>query len=134
MMKLNLKPSAKLKTRANTQRLSTLSNAVEYFLHHVVIIEEKDHYRLIVVKNNEKLMDMKYRTSRGAAIAFSKSFKHRCTFRDGLKSVWNQVYQPEPGWLDRVLSAPLAKKEDFDEGNRKRSGRNQAFGKRTKKV
>ena len=102
MTKLNL--LTQLNQVDNNQQVCTLRNASYYFLDHVVIIDEKDHYRLIVVKNRKKLMDKTYLTSKGASIAFTKRFKRQCTFITDAIPEWNSVYQPEPGWLAMILS------------------------------
>lgn len=75
-----------------------------YFLPYVLIIKEEDKksFRLVVSVDNKILFDERYRTSRGARIAFSKYFNNY-RYSDQIKSQWSHFYCPQETWLQNIL-------------------------------
>ncbi len=82
--------------------ISSLFNAVEYFLETVFIMTVKDGYRLLVVHYNELLTDKIYKTVRGARCAFLKIYKQKA-WRDGVKAHWSYFCPPVSRWVDKKL-------------------------------
>ena len=78
--------------------ITSLFNAVYYYLEHVFIIHSPDDYRLLVIHHNQVLLDKHYKSIRGAKIAFSRRFGHKVSeqFR---YYTWSDIYPPDNDWL-----------------------------------
>ncbi len=59
------------------KKVSLLKNSIYYFLQGVLIIQEKEGFRLLVIQHGKLLDDELYRTVRGARIAFAKRYKYK---------------------------------------------------------
>ena len=95
----NKKKSVKLRLISGKEtKISVLSNAVYYFFQRVFIVTENNSYRLIAIHNGEILVDEKYKTSKGAKIAFLKLYWYRA-WQDGVKPEWTDFYTPDDEWL-----------------------------------
>lgn len=96
----NKKQSVKLRLMPGKEtKVSVLSNAVYYFFQRVFIVTENNSYRLIAIHNGEILVDEKYKTSKGAKIAFLKLYWYRA-WQDGVKPEWTDFYTPDEEWLE----------------------------------
>lgn len=94
------KPLVKLRLMPGKEtRISVLSNSVYYFFQRVFIITENNSYRLIAIHNGEILVDDRYKTAKGAKIAFLKLYWYRA-WQDGVKPQWTDFYTPDEEWLD----------------------------------
>ena len=82
--------------------ISRLINDIYFFLHRVLIINIDDDYRLLVIKNNRVLWDKKYKSVRGARVAFAKLFLEM-GWKKGVKPQWSHMYPPDEDWLDNIL-------------------------------
>ncbi len=85
--------------------VSLLLNSVYFFLHYVLIVKEGEIFRLLVIKNGEKLVDKKYRTIKGARIAFHRSYKKQ-GYKDNIETEWTYFYNPDITWLEELLNCP----------------------------
>jgi hypothetical protein len=92
------------KTRDSLE-ITVLMNSVYYFLHWVIIIREDGYYRLVVLNNEEMIFDKKFRSIRGAKIAFSKLFPFQIAALEP-KSEWTPFYKPDPKYLEDKLNHP----------------------------
>ncbi len=103
MAKKKHEPIIELKvTLGQKTKISVLSNAVYYFFHRVFIITEKKGYRLIAIHKGELLTNAKYKTSKGAKIAFLKLHWYRA-WQEGVKPYWTNFYTPEEQWLQKRI-------------------------------
>ncbi len=84
-------------------KISTLSNAMNYFIQSVFILVEDGVYRLVAIHNDTVLTDECYKTAKGAKIAFLKLFWYRA-WREGIKPEWTHFYLPDKMWLGSKLS------------------------------
>ncbi len=84
-------------------KVSTLSNAMNYFIQSVFILVEDGTYRLVAIHKDTVLTDECYKTAKGAKIAFLKLFWYRA-WREGIKPEWTHFYVPEPHWLGSKLN------------------------------
>jgi len=85
------------------EKIILLTNSVLYFLDFVFIIIEKETFRLVVLHRNRTLTDYRYRSLRGAKIAFSKIYIKMCCRKD-VKPRWTCAYHPDSGWLEDKLN------------------------------
>lgn len=74
-------------------RISILTNSYKYFLENVMIIDYRDHFRLLVIHEHEVLMDRSYQSFKGAKIAFAKLFDERKWKHNDLPE-WSRFYNP----------------------------------------
>jgi len=80
-----------------------LVNSPYYFLGCVFIaVENSESYRLVVLHNNRVLTDIRYKTVRGAKIAFSKFYREKA-WREDIKADWSITYPPDADWLEERL-------------------------------
>ena len=79
--------------------ISLLINSAYYFIECVYILHRYDHYRLVALHNGIVLTDARYKTSKGARIAFSKRYKKKA-WSDEVKAEWSCFYDPDAGWLE----------------------------------
>jgi len=86
----------------NEPPITVLANSIYYFFQHVLILEEKKRFRLVVIHDNRILFDKQYKTPRGARISFEKLFNEKKVSHE--EAEWSSLYPPEPGWLELVLS------------------------------
>lgn len=93
----DLSPELKLKPGEQI-KISVLGNAVYFFFYRVFIIAESKGYRLIAVNKGELMVDEKYRTAKGAKIAFLKLYWYQ-VWQDGVKPYWTDFYTPDEDWL-----------------------------------
>lgn len=99
MTKKEHEPIIELKaTPGEKVEISVLGNAVYYFFHRVFIFTEKRGYRLIAIHKGQILMDERYKTSKGAKIAFLKLYCCRA-IQVGVKPAWTDFYTPDEQWL-----------------------------------
>ena len=92
----SLEPAAETK-------VTNMINAILFFLQHVLIINIDDDYRLLVIKKNRVLLDKKYKSIKGARIAFSKLFLEM-GWKQGVKPKWSHMYPPDEDWLMDLLN------------------------------
>ena len=81
------------------KRISILINSIYYFIECVYILILHDHCRLIVLHHGRVLTDKRYKTVRGARIAFAKLYKHK-GWKEGIKAQRSHLYDPEAKWLE----------------------------------
>lgn len=79
--------------------ISLLINSIHYFVECVFILENYDHYRLVVIHGGKVQMDARYDTLRGARISFSKLYRNKA-WQDGTKPQWSHFYDPDVQWLN----------------------------------
>ena len=83
--------------------ISVLFNAVYYFLDHVIIIINKEYYRLLVIHHNQVLWDKHYKSIGGAKRSFARNFKNMAC--NQLKeNMWSHMYDPDNDWLQDKLN------------------------------
>ena len=75
------------------ERASTLNDSFKFFIEHALILRYKEYYRLLIIHKNELLADRKYKTLKGAKIAFLKFFGQRA-WKINLKPEWCDFYTP----------------------------------------
>jgi hypothetical protein len=80
-------------------KVSILMNSVHYLLSRVFIFKEKGQYRLIVFNQGKLLTDAKYKTAKGARIAFLKLWWYRKE-RENVMPKWTHFYTPEKNWFE----------------------------------
>lgn len=80
--------------------IKTLNNSNSYFLNYAFLLFEKDGVRLVYYNSCAYLFfNKKYKTERGARIAFSKQCRNRKA-RIVTKPEWTFKYTPEKKWLE----------------------------------
>lgn len=78
-------------------------NSVFYFLKFAFILEEGNHYRLVVIQDRGKIIDMNFKSLKGAKIACTKRLRHQ--FNDNeMKPVWSFLYPADEKWLKDKLN------------------------------
>ncbi len=82
----------------NKKEISILINSVYFFIEFVFILRFHDHYRLVVLHRRKVLTDARYRTLKGARIAFSRMFRRK-SWKEGTKAQWSPFYNPDIEWL-----------------------------------
>ena len=82
--------------------ISKLINSVYFFLDDVLVIDEKNVYRLIVYSHGEILVDKRFKTIRGARIAFFRLFKHKA-WGPETKAQWSHFYDPDEDWMEDLM-------------------------------
>ncbi len=95
----------------NAIKVTRLSNAHHYFLSEAVIIEEEYedyNYRLITRHGPKLLTDHRYKTTRGAKIAFHKMFKNN-RWKESTKPFWPEFYAADGTWVD---ASKIGRSED----------------------
>jgi len=83
-------------------KIMFLINSINYFLESVFIIIERHSYRLVVINDDHILTDRRYRTLKGARIAFSKFYCER-RWEKKIPARWSHAYPPNPTWLKKHL-------------------------------
>ncbi len=100
------------------QYISRLINSVLFFLPYVLVIKEEEKtFRLVVARDDQIMMDQRYKTLRGARIAFSKLFKDY-RYSNKIKAHWSHFYPPGEIWLQARLNCentPLSKSKKKQE-------------------
>jgi len=79
-----------------------LTNSVYYFLEFVFILIEKGTFRLVVLHKNRPLTDYRYKSLKGAKIAFTKYYGKK-RWRENVEPDWTCAYHPEAAWLGDKL-------------------------------
>lgn len=85
------------------KKIISLFNAAYYFLDWVIIIFDENDYRLLAARKKKKPTDRRYKTLRGAKIAFASSFKIGVYSENYNKPYWSVPYTPEKDWLEEKL-------------------------------
>jgi len=78
-------------------------NSVFYFLKFVFILKEGNHYRLVAIEDRNKILDLNYKTLRGAKIACIKRLRTRFNNSE-MKPVWSFLYPADEKWLEDKLN------------------------------
>jgi len=86
------------------RRISRMINATLFFLHYAFILKESHGYRLVIVKNKEKVLDLEYRTLKDAKAACSKVVREKGTFKKRLIPRWSFFYPVDENWLEEKLN------------------------------
>lgn len=97
-----------LKTRLELKRderfmISILTNSVCYFMETVLIAMEDGEYRLLAIHQGKLYTDHKYKTARGARIAFLKLWGYRA-WQEDIQAIWSHFYPPDKGWYDQKIT------------------------------
>ena len=83
--------------------ISRMINSVFYFLKFAFILKEGNHYRLVVIQHRNKIIDMNYKTLKGAKIACIKMLRNR--FKNNqMKPLWSFLYPADEKWLKDKLN------------------------------
>ncbi|UCH94994.1 MAG: hypothetical protein JSV88_32725 [Candidatus Aminicenantes bacterium] len=82
--------------------ISILINSIYFFIECVFILDFPDHYRLVVLQHGRVLKDARYKTLRGAKIAFSNAYRKKA-WKEGMKPQWSHFYDPDKPWLDKKI-------------------------------
>jgi hypothetical protein len=83
--------------------ISRMINSAFYFLKFVFILKEGNHYRLVVIQDRNKIIDMNYKSLKGAKIACTKRL--RTSFNNNeMKPVWSFLYPADEKWLKDKLN------------------------------
>lgn len=85
------------------QLISRMINSVFYFLKFVFILKEDNHYRLVVIQDKHKIIDLSYKTCKGAKIACSRILRNRFNNK-GIRPVWSFFYPADQKWLKDKLN------------------------------
>lgn len=78
-------------------------NSVFYFLKFAFILKEENHYRLVVIQDRNKIIDMNYKSLKGAKIACTKRLRYQFNNTE-MKPVWSFLYPPDEKWLKDKLN------------------------------
>lgn len=78
-------------------------NSVFYFLKFVFILKEGNHYRLVAIEDRNKIIDLNYKTLKGAKIACIKRLRNRFN-NNGMKPVWSFLYPADEKWIEDKLT------------------------------
>jgi hypothetical protein len=95
--------SFKLSLNKEKKLISRMINSVFYFLKFVFILKEGNHYRLVVIQDRQKIIDMNYKTLKGAKIACTKRLRNRFNNNE-MKPVWSFLYPADEKWLKDKLN------------------------------
>jgi hypothetical protein len=103
--------SHKIKKKKNSQDnpeilISRLINSFYYSISNCFIMtnpDENEDYRLILIRESAIIFDKKYRTLKGARIAFQKKFKKQA-WNDKVVAAWTFFYPPDQDWLEDILA------------------------------
>ena len=82
--------------------ISRMINSALYFIRCAFILKE-NYYRLVAIQDKDKVIDMNYKTLKGAKIACVKILRKQ-TNNKGIKPVWSFLYPPDEKWLKDKLS------------------------------
>ena len=80
-------------------KISILISSVYYFLDYVFIMSEGDGFWLVVIHNKQCLTYKKYKTIKGARIAFTRYYNSK-VWKAGIKPNWSVFYCPTVDWLE----------------------------------
>jgi len=80
-----------------------MTNSIYYFLEFIFILIEHGTFRLVVLQHNRLLMDRRYKSLRGAKIAFSKYYTAK-RWQENIEPDWSPAYHPEVTWLEEKLT------------------------------
>ncbi len=83
--------------------ISRMINSVFYFLKFVFILKEGNHYRLVVIQDRNKIIDMNYNSLKGAKIACTKRLRNRFNNNE-MTPVWSFLYPADEKWLRDKLN------------------------------
>jgi len=83
--------------------ISRMINSFFYFFKFIFILKESREYRLIMIQDSYKIIDLKYKTIKGAKIACSKLLIHK-TGNTKMKPEWSGLYHPDEKWLQDKLN------------------------------
>jgi hypothetical protein len=83
--------------------ISRMINSVFYFLKFVFILKESNHYRLVAIEDRNKIIDLNYKTLKGAKIACIKRLRNRFN-NDKMKPVWSFLYPADEKWIEDKLN------------------------------
>jgi hypothetical protein len=83
--------------------ISRMINSMFYFLKFAFILEEGHHYRLVVIQHRHKIIDMNYKTLKGAKIACTKRLRNRFNNNE-MRPVWSFLYPADGKWLKDKLN------------------------------
>jgi hypothetical protein len=100
---IQIEPGMEVK---NEKKIISLINSIHYLLDYVFIVFEKDSFRLVVNRYGKILTDEKYKTLKGAKIAFLKLHGF-LAFNEKIRANWSHIYTPDKEWLEqRLKGAP----------------------------
>jgi hypothetical protein len=91
--------------RVKKKRISILINAVYYKFMQVMVIEDKDHFRLLVINPQVQVIeDKEFHTLQEAQTYFEDNFTMLASAvaLDELPA-WSTLYYPESNWLNKLL-------------------------------
>ena len=83
--------------------ISRMINSVFYFLKFAFILKEGNHYRLVVIQDRNKIIDMNYKSLKGAKIGCTKRLRHQFNNNE-MKPVWSFLYPADEKWLKDKLN------------------------------
>ena len=86
--------------------ISLLINAICYFLETVLIMVNKDEYRLIVVHRGNVWTDEIYKTFEEAKSAFFNKYNKKA-WKEGVRPNWSHFFPPTTKWLKKKLEPML---------------------------
>lgn len=89
--------------RKETFMISVLTNSVCYFMESVLIAAEGGEYRLLAIHQGKLYTDERYRTARGAKIAFIKLWGYRA-WQEDIQAIWSHFYPPDTGWYEKKIT------------------------------
>ena len=82
--------------------ISRMINSVFYFLKFVFILKEGNHYRLVAIEDRKKIIDLNYKTLKGAKIGCIKRLRSRFNNNE-MKPVWSFLYPADEKWIKDKL-------------------------------
>ena len=78
-------------------------NSAFFFIRFAFILREANHYRLVAIEDKHKIIDVNYKTFKGAKIACAKILRKHVK-KKGMKPVWSFLYPPDEKWLKDKLN------------------------------
>ena len=78
-------------------------NSFFYFFKFVFILKDDNRFRLVIIQENRKSLDRKYKTIKGAKIACAK-WLSLVSGSPEVKPVWSFLYPPDESWLQDKLN------------------------------
>jgi hypothetical protein len=107
-MNSSLRTYKEMEKKGQAPLMSVLINSVYYFLEQVIIINEQDRYRLVVLNGERILNDNSFKSLKAARISFAKSYRHHLSEYETnkIKPEWTFFYRPDKKWLEQLLRRP----------------------------
>jgi hypothetical protein len=87
--------------------ISRMINSICFFLNFVFILKDGTNYRLVAIQSKQKIIDMKYKTLKGAKIACIRILRNQLNNKK-INAVWSFLYPVDEKWLKDKLN----RKED----------------------